>query len=280
MGNQLTGASRNKIQHIANASITQGFFSEFVIEWSIARLTLCRERYKDSFMLTPLKIDDLKYVVSSINDSKIKLLFDLFSQGTSGHSSCDGLALLGGLCMDCRAVLSDRLKFAFCLYDFDGNRTLNLAELTMMVRTTLGGMATLGGVPCPEIEDLHRVAKQIFTAADTNHDGKLTLDEFIDWSTKSKDAIQFFQTHQNTLNAEIAQMKSDPNDKGSVKLSAFEDAEAQLLDVSSDTLDLRQHYLGDMGLSDLIDDLRYVVPWLFFEMICFYSEYPSKYIYD
>ena len=265
MGNNLTGASQSKINKIANTQVTNSFFSDFVVEWSIARLNLCRERYQDDFMLTPLTEEDLMYIMPSIHESKSTMLFNLFSKidaankttkKRSNSKTIDGLSVLAGIAMDCRAILVDRLKFAFILYDFDESHTLNLPELTMMVRTTLGGMASLADVKCPEIEDLHRVAKTIFESADTNHDDQITLDEFVTWATTNKFATKFFNEHQATLDVQINQMKSDPNTKGSVQLSAFEDAEAQLLKNDTDELDLKQHYLGDSGLSDLIEDLR------------------------
>jgi Ca2+-binding EF-hand superfamily protein len=264
MGNSLTRSSLSKLNKIAIAEVTNGFFGDFVVEWSLARLHLCRERYMDSFLLTPLTRVDLQYILPSLHGStRTDLLFDTFAKAcgtykSNGHSknTCDGLGVLGGIAMDCRAILVDRLKFSFIMYDFDNSHTLNLAELTMMVRTTLGGMAALAGVPCPAIEDLHRVAKDIFEHADTNHDGSITLDEFVAWSTSNRHAVAFFSKHQETLNEQIEKIKSDPNDKGSVQLSAFEDAEAQLLKSNSKTLDLKQHYLGDQGLSDLIEDLR------------------------
>ena len=267
MGNKLiTGASQLNLNAISTSRITNSFFSEFVVEWSMARVILARERYQDDFNLVPLQLADLMFVIPNLHEAKAKYLFDVFSKHcgsqikklhSSQQSSCDGLSLLAGICMDIgHAQLLDRLKFVFVLYDFDQTHTLNLAELTMMVRTTLGGMAALCDSVCPEIEDLHRVAQNIFKSADTNRDGAITLDEFIDWASSNKEAQLFFTQHQQVLKNQIKEAKSNPNQKGSTELSHFEEAEAQLLNQNTDALDLKNHYLGDGGLRDLIEDLR------------------------
>jgi len=256
MGNTITGASQNNLNTICTAHLTNGFFGDYVVRWSIPRIILARERYMDSFNLVPLLLDDMQYVIPNIHGAKAKLLFDVFSKhcgskinnNSNRAKTVDGLSLLSGITMNIgHAQLLDRLKFVFVLYDFDGTHQLNLSELTMMVRTTVGGMAALAELPCPGIEDLHRIAKHIFTAADTDHSQTISLDEFICWATADRAANWFFQTHQKTLDAQISLIQTNPNTYGNTDLSSFEDAEKQLLEQGSNVLDLKNHYLGDDG---------------------------------
>ena len=50
-------------------------------------------------------------------------------------------------------------------------------------------------------------------------------------------------------------IQTNPNAYGNTDLSSFEDAEKQLLEQRSNVLDLKNHYLGDDGLLDLIGRL-------------------------
>jgi Ca2+-binding EF-hand superfamily protein len=271
MGNKnITAASVNALDKICTAQVTNGFFSEFVVQWSIPRIHLAKERYQDHYNLIPLELDDLKYIIPNISDTKQKLLFGAFckhcgsnnknkhnNKKTHHNKTCDGLSLLSGICMNIgHAQLLDRLKFIFVLYDFDCDCALNLSELTMMVRTTLGGMAALADLKCPAIEDLHRIAQRIFLSADINHDDTVSLDEFITWATTEKHAVQFFNKHQLKLDDQILKIKEHPNIYGNTELSSLEDAEKQLLENDGNELNLKNHYLGDDGLNDLIDDIR------------------------
>jgi Ca2+-binding EF-hand superfamily protein len=265
MGNHLPGCTAAQIRTIGETPINQSFFTEFVVDWSLSRVMLCAERYRDDFFLTPLFLADVQFILThSVNDTKCRLLFDVLNErcGTAGggggagkKATCDGLALLGGLAMSCRSHLVDRLKFAFSLYDFDGSAALTLAELTMMIRTTLSGMAALAHVPCPPIEDLLRLSKQIFAQADISHDDELTLDEFMDWAQAGA-AKEFLDAHCHMLRSEIAKVAADPNSQGQTHLSAFELAEEQFLNAATPSIDLSQKYLGDDGLSYFIEDMR------------------------
>ena len=256
MGN-VPGKSAKQVYDIAATPIMQNLFEAFVLEWPLSRIIHCSRLYREDFFLNPLQCSDVEFILDCENNDEVKVLFSILNEhcvgsgglgGAGNVASCDGLALLGGLGLSCRSHLVDRLKFVFSLYDFDASSSLSLPELTMMLKTTLDGMAALRNLSCPAIEDLHLVAKQIFATAQKGRSEEVTLDEFVDWVAIDP-AKRFFESHSNTLKRQLCELASD-------KDCAFELAEAQFLQASSTLIDLSQKYLATEGLKYFIEDMR------------------------
>ncbi|KDO22666.1 hypothetical protein SPRG_10981 [Saprolegnia parasitica CBS 223.65] len=111
-------------------------------------------------------------------------LFCAFDQDQ--NERVDFSELASGLSVLCKGSRDLKVKAAFSLYDYNGDGYISMDEMVRYLTSVFRvlyevspGMATETGVSAAELGTA--TAKQAFVEADTNHDGKLSLEEFTEW---------------------------------------------------------------------------------------------------
>lgn len=123
--------------------------------------------------------DDTKAKIKDVIDG----LFDLFDSDGSGYVDFGELA--SGLSVLCGGTKDQKVQAAFSLFDFNGDGFISLDEMARYLTSVFRVLfqvspdtKSLGVSP----EELGQVtAEQAFAEADSDHDGRLTLEEFQQW---------------------------------------------------------------------------------------------------
>ncbi|OQR94910.1 hypothetical protein ACHHYP_00829 [Achlya hypogyna] len=114
-------------------------------------------------------------------------LFEIFD--ADGNGVVDFAELASGLSVLCGGPKEDRVKAAFDLYDLNGDGVVSLDEMTRYLTAVFKVLFETNPGQQPvetSPEELARItAEQCFDEADLNHDGKLSLDEFVVWYSKA-----------------------------------------------------------------------------------------------
>ena len=121
--------------------------------------------------------------------SAINALFNLFDEDNNGV--VDFTELCVGLSTLCGGSIQDKASSAFALFDYDDNGVITLEEMTryltsiFKVAYATGAVGDRGAVDgCSSYAELaERTANEVFAFADLDHDGNLTFDEFLRWSS-------------------------------------------------------------------------------------------------
>ncbi|ELK18149.1 Guanylyl cyclase-activating protein 3 [Pteropus alecto] len=117
----------------------------------------------------------------------LSILDDIYSDILSRDFYKDGfidfLEFIAAVNLVVRGKMEQKLKWYFKLYDADGNGSIDKKELLNIFMTvqTLNGQQTLS----PE-----EFTSLVFHKIDINHDGELTLEEFIDGTKKDQDLLK------------------------------------------------------------------------------------------
>ncbi len=73
---------------------------------------------------------------------------------------------------------TDKLNFLFDFFDFDGEKSLSLDEVTFLIMSAVRGMTRLAGIPLvidqDYIRDMERTARQAFLEMDTKRKGSIS----------------------------------------------------------------------------------------------------------
>ncbi|TYZ60306.1 hypothetical protein PybrP1_010825 [[Pythium] brassicae (nom. inval.)] len=110
-------------------------------------------------------------------------LFDLFDSDGSGYVDFGELA--SGLSVLCGGTKDQKVQAAFSLFDFNGDGFISLDEMARYLTSVFRVLfqvspdTTSVGVSPEELGQV--TAEQAFAEADSDHDGRLTLEEFQQW---------------------------------------------------------------------------------------------------
>ncbi|XP_016067989.1 PREDICTED: guanylyl cyclase-activating protein 3 [Miniopterus natalensis] len=108
-------------------------------------------------------------------------VYNTFDMNKDGF--IDFLEFIAAVNLVVRGKMEQKLKWYFKLYDADGNGSIDKKELLSIFMTvqTLNGQHTLS----PE-----EFTNLVFHKIDINHDGELTLEEFINGTEKDQDLLE------------------------------------------------------------------------------------------
>ncbi|KAG2822983.1 hypothetical protein PC116_g6207 [Phytophthora cactorum] len=112
--------------------------------WTLADVEQLHRRFKKTFgfAVTASQFESL-LLLKSPESVGIEEVFEVLDANHDGR--VDGLELLAALACVCRATFEDKARFAFDLFDFNHNGSLSLAELALLMKSVLIGMALLTG---------------------------------------------------------------------------------------------------------------------------------------
>ena len=100
----------------------------------------------------------------------------------------------------------------FNLYDFDESCEVTIDEMTLMLKSTMSGLAKFCGIAPPDERRLEMMSQTAFSALQKDKDNALTRDEFIDYCDRTPEVrswLAFFDDAVDVCDAIKYQMDSD-----------------------------------------------------------------------
>ena len=133
-------------------------------------------------------------------------LFEVLDNDHDGR--IDGLELLGGLALCCKASFEEKSKFIYQLFDFNLNALMTEKELIIMMMSCINGYNLLTGGSEelePQVEVFEALAVDCITRCDKNFDGMISFDEFVIWARSNRDLMTGIENlHKISMDAKIA----------------------------------------------------------------------------
>ncbi|CAL4063938.1 unnamed protein product, partial [Meganyctiphanes norvegica] len=120
---------------------------------------------------------------------------NLDKENTGVISFTDLIGLLSRLY---RGSLHERLRWVFTLYDLNGDGCITRQEMTSVVQAVYDLMGKHTDTPVDETTVEHKV-EALFTMLDTNRDGVITLDEFMEACSQDNTMVHNMDTILNPL---------------------------------------------------------------------------------
>jgi len=134
-----------------------------------------------------MSLEDLVTVYGKIfpQGDASKFAVHIFNQFDTDHSgTIDFREFLSALSVQLKGTLDEKLEWAFALHDLDGTGFIERSELVEIAKTLHAQRGHLLEIDEKATPD--QIADYIMQKADSNHDGKLSKDEFVGAAHTSK----------------------------------------------------------------------------------------------
>merc|ERR1711953_840600 len=125
-----------------------------------------------------------------------RFVFDVFDENKDGTIEFDEFIM--ALSVTSRGTLDDKLRWAFRLYDLDGDGLITRNEMLEIVKAIYWMVGTTVELPLEENTPEKRVAR-IFNLMDKDDDGYLTMGEFMEGSKKDPSIIQALSLYDGLI---------------------------------------------------------------------------------